>query len=166
MEHQQSSVIKNEENKDGDKKQSDNKQQPQKSEKEKYMEEITDLFNLAYIPLDVIEDKRTFIEIKDDKYESPKNEDHTDINQFVRGIIYGSQVVLRKVFEGYNPSRIRVIQNLMNIEELEDDCSVSMIHGICFNQSTKTETKIEDGSSVFIVREWVKGNSFWKFRED
>ena len=150
-----------------------------KSNKELFIEQITEKFNLAFIPLDVIEDIRIykeevsfmdkFIHVLDAKVENP------DLNLFYRGIIYGTQVVLRKILNGpLNEDQIKVINKLMNIDELEDDISVSLVHGICFKYTEMTDTeKIKDegsklkdvqGSPVFLVREWIKGKSFWKFR--
>ena len=51
----------------------------------------------------------------------------------------------------------------MNIDELEDDLSVSLIHGICFESDI--ENNSNDKKPVFIVREWVKGKNFWEFRD-
>ncbi len=58
--------------------------------------------------------------------------------------------------------KIKVIKNLMNIEELEDDVSVSFIHGISFKP---TPEKYIDGD-VFLVREWIKGKSVWNFKQE
>ena len=139
-----------------------------KSEKNSKEEKAEDEYNLAYIPLDLVEDKRSF------KYEEDKKgagkytlDENLNYDGFIRGIIYGTQVVLRKVFvledvEKDN-KRKKVIHNLMNIDELEDDLSVSLIHGICFESDI--ENNSNDKKPVFIVREWVKGKNFWEFRD-
>jgi hypothetical protein len=133
-------------------------------------EDVTEKFNLAFIPLEGIEDIRYYREKESENEPSDfeinpnyleKFEDDCN-NYFIRGIIYGSQVVLRKLFYGNEEKKIKVIKNLMNIEELEDDVSVSFIHGISFKP---TPEKYIDGD-VFLVREWIKGKSVWNFKQE
>jgi hypothetical protein len=141
-------------------------------------EDVNEKFNLAFIQLEGIEDIRYYKEKKSDNdpsefiidtnyleniidtnYLEKSENDYNDY--FIRGIIYGSQVVLRKLFNGNEEKKIKVIKNLMNIEELEDDVSVSFIHGISYKQSS--EKKID--GDVFLVREWIKGKSLWDFKK-
>ncbi len=71
-------------------------------------EDVTEKFNLAFIPLEGIEDIRYYREKESENEPSDfeinpnyleKFEDDCN-NYFIRGIIYGSQVVLRKLFYG------------------------------------------------------------------
>jgi len=135
-----------------------------KEESNKY----SDLFNLAYIPLDTIEDERKYIydESKQENIISPEDNE----NVFRRGIIYGTQVVLKKLYddeyveEDKNKPR-QGLNKLIDIDELDDDLSVALIHGVTFdNQMYEKKKKNEPVNfPVYLVREWVKGTSLANF---